>query len=101
MSTLVAASSARGVVEAGNKGDSGGGGGGLSLGKGAWDCDAKQEIPADKEAEVFEEIANMDMPYEGIPTVPMRKDMDHMVCICRLTVITCACRRNLNNFKKN
>ena len=53
--------------------------GNVSLGKGAWDCDFGRMIPADKEAEVFEEIANMDMDYEGIPTVPMRKDMDHMV----------------------
>jgi len=30
-------------------------------------------------AEVFEEIATMDFPFEGIPTVPPRKDMDHMV----------------------
>ncbi len=58
-----------------------GSGGNVSLGKGAWDCDFGRMIPADKEAEVFEEIANMDMDYEGIPTVPMRKDMDHMVGI--------------------
>lgn len=31
------------------------------------------------QAEVFEEIATMDFPFEGIPTVPPRKDMDHMV----------------------
>ena len=31
------------------------------------------------QAEVFEEIASMDFPFEGIPTVPPRKDMDHMV----------------------
>ena len=31
------------------------------------------------QAEVFEEIATMDYPFEGIPTVPPRKDMDHMV----------------------
>lgn len=30
------------------------------------------------QAEVFEEIATMDFPFEGIPTVPPRKDMDHM-----------------------
>ena len=30
-------------------------------------------------AEVFEEIATMDFPYEGIPTVPPRKNMTHMV----------------------
>lgn len=33
------------------------------------------------QAEVFEEIATMDFPFEGIPTIPPRKDMDHMVCI--------------------
>ncbi|KAG2490862.1 hypothetical protein HYH03_010780 [Edaphochlamys debaryana] len=55
---------------------------GVSLGKGAWDCDANREIPADKEAEVFEEIATMDLPFEGIPTVPPRKDRDHMVFFC-------------------
>lgn len=31
------------------------------------------------QAVVFEEIATMDFPFEGIPTVPPRKDMDHMV----------------------
>ena len=31
------------------------------------------------QAEVFEEIPTMDFPFEGIPTVPPRKDMDHMV----------------------
>lgn len=53
--------------------------GNMSLGKGAWDCDENKLIPADKEAEVFEELSNMDMPFEGLPTVPRRKDMDHMV----------------------
>eukprot|EP00798_Chlamydomonas_sp_ICE-L_P021027 gene21027-27896_t len=52
---------------------------GVSLGKGAWDCDTNKEIPPEKEAEVFEEIATMEFPFEGIPTVPPRKDMDHMV----------------------
>lgn len=28
---------------------------------------------------MFEEIATMDHPFEGIPTVPPRKDMDHLV----------------------
>lgn len=28
---------------------------------------------------MFEEIATMDFPFEGIPTVPPRKDNDHMV----------------------
>ncbi|KAK9807613.1 hypothetical protein WJX72_004150 [[Myrmecia] bisecta] len=58
------------------------GGGGVSLGKGAWDCDANREIPPEKEAEVFEEIATMEFPFEGIPTVPPRKDMDHMSFFC-------------------
>ena len=34
---------------------------------------------SDAQAEVFEEIATMDFPFEGIPTVPPRKDRDHMV----------------------
>ncbi|KAL4432226.1 hypothetical protein ABPG77_005988 [Micractinium sp. CCAP 211/92] len=58
------------------------GGGGISLGKGAWDCDTNTEIPPEKEAIVFEEIATMDFPFEGIPTVPPRKDMDHMAFFC-------------------
>ena len=32
---------------------------GVSLGKGAWDCDNNCEIPPEREAEVFEEIATM------------------------------------------
>jgi hypothetical protein len=63
-------------------GEEGGGGGGVSLGKGAWDCDTNTEIPPEKEAYVFEEIATMDAPFEGIPTVPMRKDMDHFAFFC-------------------
>ncbi len=108
--------------------DTAGGGGGISLGKGAWDCDRNVEIPPEAEvraerglksgmcvtllfniiierpattvayaergrcnasrqlitprlaqAEVFEEIATMEFPFEGIPTIPPRKDMDHMV----------------------
>eukprot|EP00210_Caulerpa_lentillifera_P002979 g2844.t1 len=59
-----------------------GAGGGVSLGKGAWDCDAKCVIPPEKEAVVFEEIATMDFPFEGIPTVPPRKDRDHMAFFC-------------------
>ena len=35
--------------------------------------------PCPAQAEVFEEIATMEFPFEGIPTVPPRKDMDHMV----------------------
>lgn len=63
-------------------GEDGGAGGGVSLGKGAWDCDTNSEIPPEKEAYVFEEIATMDHPFEGIPTVPPRKDMDHMAFFC-------------------
>ncbi|EFN54501.1 hypothetical protein CHLNCDRAFT_135209 [Chlorella variabilis] len=62
--------------------EGGGGGGGVSLGKGAWDCDTNTEIPPEREAIVFEEIATMDFPFEGIPTVPPRKDMDHMAFFC-------------------
>mmetsp|Transcript_40099 Transcript_40099/g.55717 ORF Transcript_40099/g.55717 Transcript_40099/m.55717 type:complete len:155 (+) Transcript_40099:111-575(+) len=56
--------------------------GGVSLGKGAWDCTNNVEIPPEKEAEVFEEIATMDFPFEGIPTIPPRKDMDHFAFFC-------------------
>lgn len=31
------------------------------------------------QAVVFEEVATMDFPFEGIPTVPPRKDTKHMV----------------------
>ncbi|DBB01563.1 TPA: hypothetical protein ACH3X1_000211 [Trebouxia sp. C0004] len=62
--------------------DTAGGGGGISLGKGAWDCDRNVEIPPEAEAEVFEEIATMDLPFEGIPTIPPRRDMDHMAFFC-------------------
>ncbi|CAK0785391.1 hypothetical protein CVIRNUC_008600 [Coccomyxa viridis] len=54
----------------------------VSLGKGAWDCDLNVAIPPEKEAAVFEEIATMDFPFEGIPTIPPRKDMDHMTFFC-------------------
>ncbi|GFH06611.1 uncharacterized protein HaLaN_01271 [Haematococcus lacustris] len=57
------------------------GGSGVAMGKGAWDCDTNRLIPPEKEAEVFEEIATMDYPFEGIPTVPPRKDMDHLELI--------------------
>lgn len=118
-------------------GEEGGGGGGVSLGKGAWDCDTNSEIPPEKEvsvmglrelhcglwlplalmpsccnscseallnarpaawahspaplpfstlpafqAIVFEEIATMDFPFEGIPTVPPRK-VRHQGARCR------------------
>lgn len=83
---------------------------GASMGKGAWDCDARAAIPPEKEvwlrrgggetrrgerhrsvfcsplppppqAEVFEEIPTMEHAFHGIPTVPPRKDMSHMVCV--------------------
>ena len=31
----------------------------------------------------------MDFPFEGIPTVPPRKDMSHMVSFCSLTHCSC------------
>ncbi len=31
---------------------------------------------------MFEEIATMEYPFEGIPTVPPRKDVDHMAFFC-------------------
>lgn len=68
------------IVAGGQQGDTGGAS--VSLGKGAWDCDTNTEIPPEKEAYVFEEIATMDHPFEGIPTVPPRKDMDHMAFFC-------------------
>lgn len=70
------------ALVAGEDAGGGGGGGGVSLGKGAWDCDTNTEIPPEKEAYVFEEIATMDFPFEGIPTVPPRKDMDHLAFFC-------------------
>lgn len=69
-------------IVAGESGGGGGGGGGVSLGKGAWDCDTNTPIPPEKEALVFEEVATMDYPFEGIPTVPPRKDMDHFAFFC-------------------
>jgi hypothetical protein len=55
---------------------------GAALGKGAWCCDTNSLIPPEKEAEVFEEIATMDFPFEGIPTVPPRKDVLHLTFFC-------------------
>jgi hypothetical protein len=40
----------------------------------------KQHPP--KKAEVFEEVATMDHPFEGIPTVPPHKDVAHMAAYC-------------------
>jgi hypothetical protein len=53
-----------------------------SMGKGAWDCDKNVLIPPEKEAEVFEEIATMAHSFEGIPSVPPRKDMTHLTFFC-------------------
>jgi hypothetical protein len=39
-------------------------------------------LPAAAQAEVFEELATMDHPFEGIPTIPPRKDTAHMVFYC-------------------
>ncbi len=36
-------------------------------------------LPLNPKAEVFEEIPTMDFPFHGMPTVPPRKDMSHMV----------------------
>lgn len=55
---------------------------GVSLGKGAWDCDNNCEIPPEKEAEVFEELPTIEHAFEGIPTVPPHKDLDHMAFFC-------------------
>jgi len=32
--------------------------------------------------EVWEEIPTMDYPFEGLPTIPPRKDMDHFGVFC-------------------
>ena len=45
-------------------------------------CPGPAEIPPEREAIVFEEIATMEFPFEGIPTVPPRKDMDHLAFFC-------------------
>ena len=34
------------------------------------------------QAEVFEEVATMDLPFEGIPTIPPRKDTAHLAFFC-------------------
>ena len=58
----------------------------VSLGKGAWDCDAVAEIPPERESSVFEETATMDHPFGGLPTVPPRRDVH------RLAVFHSGCR---------
>ena len=35
-----------------------------------------------QQAEVFEEVATMDYPFEGIPTIPPRKNTTHMAAFC-------------------
>lgn len=45
----------------------------------AWDCDENKGIQPEMEPIVFEEVATMEFPFEGIATVPPRKDMSHMV----------------------
>jgi hypothetical protein len=44
------------------------------------------------QAEVFEEIATMEYPFEGIPTVPPRKDMEHFAFFCDGCRYRCAPR---------
>lgn len=57
-------------------------GGGVSLGKGAWDIDTRCEIPPEREALVYEETAGMDFPFNGLPTIPPRKDDEHLSFFC-------------------
>jgi hypothetical protein len=59
-----------------------------TLGKGAWDADANREIPPDKEAAVFEETPTDEHPFYqpngfGLPTVPPRKDTEHLGFHCQ------------------
>ena len=53
--------------------------GGIGQGKGAWDCDHNCAIPPEHEALVFEEVPTDELYYEGIPLVPPRQNMTHMV----------------------
>lgn len=48
---------------------------------------------AQKEAEVFEEIATMDFPFEGIPTIPPGKDMKVTSLPLAVTHIRCEAAR--------
>mmetsp|Transcript_54410 Transcript_54410/g.172884 ORF Transcript_54410/g.172884 Transcript_54410/m.172884 type:complete len:175 (+) Transcript_54410:140-664(+) len=59
--------------------------GGVSLAKGAWDCDAKKPIPPEDEARVFEEVPSMEHSFEGIPTIGPKKDLRHMAWYCNGT----------------
>ena len=43
--------------------------------------DATPRVPL-CQAEVFEEIATLEFQFEGIPTVPPRKDMEHFAFFC-------------------
>ena len=43
---------------------------------------APRRLARHVQAEVFEEIATMEFPFEGIPTVPPRKDMEHFAFFC-------------------
>ena len=52
------------------------------LGKGAWDCDRNEAIPPELESTVFEEQPTSELNYEGIPTVPTRKNLTHMSFFC-------------------
>ena len=52
------------------------------------------------QAEVFEEIATMEFPFEGIPTVPPRKDMDHMVGTLTFELHAHICTYNDNPRKR-
>tara|TARA_B110000093_G_C12874737_1_gene369277 strand:- start:559 stop:1044 length:486 start_codon:yes stop_codon:yes gene_type:complete len=61
----------------------------VSLGKGAWCCDTNSEIPPDKEAEVFEERPSGEILFEGMDTVPPRKNTTHVAVFhegCRYRV---------------
>ena len=57
-------------------------GGGVSLGKGAWDVDANREIPPEREAVVFEETPTFEFAFNGLPTIPPRRDNDHLSFFC-------------------
>jgi len=49
--------------------------------RGACWCDATGPVVF-SQAEVFEEIATLEFQFEGIPTVPPRKDMEHFAFFC-------------------
>lgn len=75
----------------------------VSLGKGAWCCDTDSEIPPEREAEVFEERATSEILFEGMDTVPPRKDVDHVAVFhegCRYRV-TYSEKETVLQLKKN